>query len=254
LRGKTLYLPCSSTIDDLEFIERTAMPSRSPSPSDTIARLLLVDGQPLRSRALASGFGHAFAVRLVASEAGSGRRAAEMLRQGAFDIVLMDFASLRDFAISPEDAVARLVKLAAGALTIVLSEAATISAAVAVMRAGAHDFVARPIEANALAERVAGLAQRHGKARLFGVGRASASSDGIIGLVATNIAPRTPATRASRSPILPMWQQEQRIIEEAIASFSGNISLAAAALELSPSTIYRKRQAWAEMETRKGAA
>jgi two-component system repressor protein LuxO len=51
-----------------------------------------------------------------------------------------------------------------------------------------------------------------------------------------------------------MWQQEQRIIEEAIASFSGNIALAAAALELSPSTIYRKRQAWAEMAARKGAA
>jgi two-component system repressor protein LuxO len=51
-----------------------------------------------------------------------------------------------------------------------------------------------------------------------------------------------------------MWQQEQRIIEEAIESFSGNIALAAAALELSPSTIYRKRQAWAELEGKKGAA
>ena len=49
-----------------------------------------------------------------------------------------------------------------------------------------------------------------------------------------------------RRPILPMWQQEQRIIEDAIASFGGNISLAAAALEISPSTIYRKRQGWAE--------
>jgi two-component system repressor protein LuxO len=44
-----------------------------------------------------------------------------------------------------------------------------------------------------------------------------------------------------------MWQQEQRIIEDAIAAFGGNISLAAAALEISPSTIYRKRQSWAEM-------
>ncbi|UXN75715.1 helix-turn-helix domain-containing protein [Devosia sp. A8/3-2] len=44
-----------------------------------------------------------------------------------------------------------------------------------------------------------------------------------------------------------MWQQEQRIIEDAIASFGGNVSLAAAALEISPSTIYRKRQGWAEM-------
>jgi len=230
------------------------MPSRSPSHPDRIARLLLVDRQPARARALASGFGHAFAVRLTASEAASGRRAAEMLRQGAFDIVLMDLASLDDFAMSPEGAVSRLVKLADGALTIVLSEAATISAAVAVMRAGAHDFVARPIEARALAERVAGLAQRHGKARLLGVSHAKPRSDAIIGLVATGELPRLPAAQALRPSILPMWQQEQRIIEEAIACFSGNISLAAAALELSPSTIYRKRQAWADMESRKGAA
>jgi two-component system repressor protein LuxO len=52
---------------------------------------------------------------------------------------------------------------------------------------------------------------------------------------------------------MPMWRQEQRIIEDAIRQFAGNIALAAAALELSPSTIYRKRQAWAEMD-RRGAA
>jgi two-component system repressor protein LuxO len=61
--------------------------------------------------------------------------------------------------------------------------------------------------------------------------------------------------QAKRQTILPLWQQEQRIIEDAIVSFGGNIALAAAALELSPSTIYRKRQAWAEMESdKKGAA
>ena len=65
----------------------------------------------------------------------------------------------------------------------------------------------------------------------------------------------TPATgQARRQPVLPLWKQEQRIIEEAIQSFSGNVALAAAALELSPSTIYRKRQAWAEAEGKRGAA
>lgn len=61
-------------------------------------------------------------------------------------------------------------------------------------------------------------------------------------------------TAARRREVLPMWRQEQRIIEEAIESFAGNIALAAAALELSPSTIYRKRQAWAELEGRRGVA
>ena len=56
-----------------------------------------------------------------------------------------------------------------------------------------------------------------------------------------------------RDLVLPMWRQEQKIIEDAIQSFAGNIALAAAALELSPSTIYRKRQAWAEMGLRRTA-
>src|SRR5690606_31857135 len=68
------------------------------------------------------------------------------------------------------------------------------------------------------------------------------------GQEAAAVAPR-------KQVVLPMWQQEQRIIEDAIQTFGGNIALAAAALELSPSTIYRKRQAWAEAaDQRKGAA
>ena len=52
-----------------------------------------------------------------------------------------------------------------------------------------------------------------------------------------------------------MWQQEQRIIEEAIASFAGKMwCWPLQRWELSPSTIYRKRQAWAEMDERRGAA
>lgn len=48
-------------------------------------------------------------------------------------------------------------------------------------------------------------------------------------------------TRKSKQ-ILPMWVQEGRIIEEALAAFDGNIARAAAALEINPSTIYRRRQ------------
>jgi two-component system repressor protein LuxO len=46
------------------------------------------------------------------------------------------------------------------------------------------------------------------------------------------------------SPVRPFWQQERDIIEAALATHGGNIARAAAALEISPSTIYRKRQAW----------
>ncbi|MEJ8473565.1 sigma-54 dependent transcriptional regulator [Roseibium sp. H3510] len=46
--------------------------------------------------------------------------------------------------------------------------------------------------------------------------------------------------------IEPLWAQERRIIEDALDAFDGNIAMAAAALEISPSTIYRKRQSWLE--------
>jgi two-component system repressor protein LuxO len=50
-------------------------------------------------------------------------------------------------------------------------------------------------------------------------------------------------------PLEPFWIQERNIIESALTAFGGNISRAAAALEISPSTIYRKRLAWAERRT-----
>ncbi|MBO6890582.1 MAG: sigma-54-dependent Fis family transcriptional regulator [Roseibium sp.] len=49
--------------------------------------------------------------------------------------------------------------------------------------------------------------------------------------------------------IEPLWAQERRIIEDALDAFDGNIAMAAAALEISPSTIYRKRQSWLERST-----
>lgn len=59
--------------------------------------------------------------------------------------------------------------------------------------------------------------------------------------------------RAQSAILEPLWKQEQRIIEEALALFDGNISQAAAALEISPSTIYRKKMSWEKMEAENAA-
>ncbi|WP_394200898.1 sigma-54-dependent transcriptional regulator [Shewanella waksmanii] len=48
--------------------------------------------------------------------------------------------------------------------------------------------------------------------------------------------------------IIPLWQSEKRTIEAAIAQCDGNVPKAAALLDISASTIYRKRQSWEEME------
>jgi two-component system repressor protein LuxO len=53
-----------------------------------------------------------------------------------------------------------------------------------------------------------------------------------------------PLPRVTAPSIAPYWMQEQRIIAEALAAFDGNAQKAAAALEIAPSTIYRKIQSW----------
>jgi two-component system repressor protein LuxO len=46
--------------------------------------------------------------------------------------------------------------------------------------------------------------------------------------------------------VRPLWIVEKEAIEHAISECDGNIPKAAALLEISPSTIYRKKQAWEE--------
>lgn len=55
--------------------------------------------------------------------------------------------------------------------------------------------------------------------------------------------------RASQHEILPLWLEEKRIIEAAIEKCEGNVPRAAAFLEISASTIYRKKQQWDKTET-----
>ncbi|MEO5376028.1 MAG: sigma-54 dependent transcriptional regulator [Alphaproteobacteria bacterium] len=56
--------------------------------------------------------------------------------------------------------------------------------------------------------------------------------------------PPPPSPGTSSNVLRPLWLQEKEIIEKAIALCDGNIPRAAASLEVSPSTLYRKKQAW----------
>ncbi|MFV2035156.1 MAG: sigma-54-dependent transcriptional regulator [Halocynthiibacter sp.] len=49
-----------------------------------------------------------------------------------------------------------------------------------------------------------------------------------------------------QSQIKPLWLEERNAIEQAIRVCEGNMVLAAALLEVSPSTLYRKRKSWAK--------
>lgn len=57
--------------------------------------------------------------------------------------------------------------------------------------------------------------------------------------------PQTTAENSEQAPVIkPMWQVERETIQQAIDYCDGNVLNAAVLLELSPSTVYRKKQAW----------
>jgi len=53
---------------------------------------------------------------------------------------------------------------------------------------------------------------------------------------------------ARRQQVEPLWLTEKNAIEAAIEACNGNINQAAGLLEVAPSTIYRKRQAWKKIQ------
>lgn len=133
---------------------------------DTAARILVVDGDAMARAALSEALAAELASAPVLDGVASGRAAAELLRAARYDALLVDLDSLVDLSPNADDAVARLVRLAAGALVLALSGAGSVSAAMAAMRAGAHDFAVRPLGGRAIAERLCDMADRHGGARL----------------------------------------------------------------------------------------
>lgn len=259
------------------------MPAHDSGEVNSI-RILLVDRDVHGAMTLADSLAMALLTDPDVVAVRSGRDAVELLRNAVFDLLMVDLETISDFA-ETEPAVARLVRLAPASLVVGISDGQSVTTTLAALSGGAHDHVARPIEGAALVGRLAELARRHGRdiaaalapppdagGSLAGLVDASGQLQDVLALVARDwpgqsehldgLARRivemfgsdATAGDAMRPAVLPMWRQEQRIIEEAIASFSGNITLAAQALELSPSTIYRKRQAWAELDGSKGAA
>ncbi|MES9857095.1 MAG: helix-turn-helix domain-containing protein [Sedimenticola sp.] len=59
--------------------------------------------------------------------------------------------------------------------------------------------------------------------------------------------PSVVTSSSEKETIRPLAQVEREAIEQAIALCNDNIPRAAAMLEVSPSTIYRKKQTWESM-------
>ncbi|WP_235935634.1 sigma-54-dependent transcriptional regulator [Devosia aurantiaca] len=131
-------------------------------------QLLLIDSDADCARRVGETLSEALLVSPEVTIAESGRGGIEKLRQTRFDIIIADLTSLVDLAPGIEDAMGRLVRLADGALVLAMADSGSVSAALGAMRAGAHDYVAKPVSGAALASRIGELAQRHGRPRSLG--------------------------------------------------------------------------------------
>jgi DNA-binding NtrC family response regulator len=221
------------------------MTDASMNESELPARLLLIDGRRELQRRLAPSIIAEFEQMPIVVDVTAGRAAVELMRGSPFDAVVADLDALSDLAGAADERISRLARASSGALVLILAEDAGISVSLAAMRAGAHDCVGKAIAGEALTRMIGELARRHGKMRCL------TRSCPAPEIAAAEVP--VPSIPNMRDLVMPMWRQEQRIIEDAIQQFAGNVALAAAALELSPSTIYRKRQAWAEMDPKRTA-
>ena len=138
------------------------------------------------------------------------------------DLIILDMADKQSVEFI------ELLKTCFQAPIIVLSDRPSMAMAVNVMRAGGCDFFPKPASKSALVERLKTL---------------------LVETPSTNLqaanAPSTPSTYM----ITPFAEQERQIIEDALGVYQGNITQAAAALQISPSTIYRKKQGWDLMQS-----
>ncbi|SMQ59186.1 two-component system, repressor protein LuxO [Devosia lucknowensis] len=145
------------------------MTMTSGSDNALCGQLLLIDADAACARQTGSTLREALLVAPRVTHSAGGRAAADLLRKTRFDVIIADLDSLGDLSPSSEDAMQRLVRLAQGALILAVAGTGSVSAALGAMRAGAHDYVAKPVSGPVLVGRLAELAQRHGRPRSLGV-------------------------------------------------------------------------------------
>ncbi len=119
---------------------------RAGRAADSAPTVLIVDDQPDFARGLARLLSGHFP-DVVALTANGGRAALELLERRAVHLVITD---LRMPEMSGTELVAEALQRHPGLCVVVLSAYGTIETAVEALRAGAYDFITKPIEAEQL--------------------------------------------------------------------------------------------------------
>lgn len=176
-------------------------------------RLLLVEDSDTQAAVYEAYLpGERFHVLRVAS----GEEALAELTARDYSLVLLD---LQLPGIQGLEVLRRMKAARLTAPVLVMTESGSVDTAVEALHLGAVDFLAKPVDA--------------GRLRLAVLGAALATAVPISSVATPDV-----------SLIRPLAVVEREAIEFAVAACGGNIPRAAAALGVSPSTLYRKKQAW----------
>lgn len=124
---------------------------------------------------------------------------------------------------------------------VVITADGSLNRAVEAMRDGALDFLVKPFNADRLLITLRNVLERK---------RLTSIVKNLSGAVVPDPTAGTgvPVDKATNLGIRPLHQIERETIERAIDICGGNVVRAAAMLEVSPSTIYRKRAAWEDTQ------
>lgn len=140
----------------------------------------------------------------------TGEEALDLLTRQPFGAVVLD---LQLPGIQGLDVLRRMTAAQLRVPVVVMTDSGSVDSAVEAMHLGASDFLAKPVDP--------------GRLRLA-----------ILACV------RRPSRTAGVVAIRPLAEVEREAIEAALVVFDGNVPRAAAALGVSPSTLYRKKLAW----------
>ncbi len=159
---------------------------RSANGSGAGVNFLVIERDAASFRVMQNCLENEYGAGITVQHAASGKLANSLLRVGSFDVILADVKSLNDNSVSAEESISRVSRAAGSALVIALSEGGSVSLAVAAMRAGAHDYISKPINYGALSARIAELGHRHGNARALNSEKESLLSPDFEGFVGTS--------------------------------------------------------------------
>ncbi|MEP6941122.1 MAG: response regulator transcription factor [Rudaea sp.] len=173
--------------------------------TESLQRLLLIDDDAVFTRVLSRALGTRGFVVSVAHDAAEARALARSA-QPHYAVLDLKLGADNGLALIPE-----LREIVPGLRILLLTGYASIATAVEAIRRGAHDYLAKPVDADAVAQALLGIETR-----------------------ATQPTPSVPDSPA------PLKRLEWEHIHRVLAETAGNISEAARRLGLHRRTLQRK--------------